>query len=64
MNNVIKDIEISNVSLSAYLTSKLSLALDLRTTDDDRLHGSGRRIENASEGITLQTAKRQKPRAI
>ena len=58
VNNVLKDIEISNVSLGAYYTSKFCLALDLRTTDDDQLHGSGRRIENASEGITLQIAKK------
>ena len=58
INNVLKDIEISNVSLGAYYTSKFCLALDLRTTDDDQLHGSGRRIENASEGITLQIAKK------
>jgi hypothetical protein len=29
----------------------------LRTTNDDQLHGSGRRVENASEGISLQIAK-------
>jgi hypothetical protein len=30
----------------------------MRTTDDDGLHGSGRRIENGSEGITLQITKK------
>ena len=29
----------------------------MRTTDDDQLHGSGRRIENASEGVTIQITK-------
>ena len=28
--------------------------LDFRTIDDNRLHGSGRRLENTSEGIYLQ----------
>ena len=40
------------------MTSKYSLWLDLRTSDDDSLHGSGRRIENASEGITIQITKK------
>jgi hypothetical protein len=35
------------------------LWLDLRTTDDNTLHGSGRRVENASEGITIQITKEQ-----
>ena len=29
----------------------------MRTSDDDSLHGSGRRIENASDGVTVQIAK-------
>ena len=29
----------------------------MRTSDDDLLHGSGRRIENASEGVTIQITK-------
>ena len=47
-----KDLGLADVSLGEFLTSKFALWLDLRTTDDDRLHGSGRRIENASEGVT------------
>ena len=45
---VAKDLALADVSLAEFLTSKFALWLDLRTTDDDRLHGSGRRIENAS----------------
>ena len=40
------------------MTSKYSLWLDLRTSDDGRLHGSGRHIESASEGITIQIMKK------
>ncbi|GFR65773.1 hypothetical protein ElyMa_005540000, partial [Elysia marginata] len=40
-----------------YLTSKYALWLDLRSTDDDQLHGTGRRVENASEGVTIQITK-------
>ena len=53
-----KDLALADLSLSEFLTSKYSLWLDLRTSDDDRLHGSGRRIENASEGITIQITKK------
>jgi hypothetical protein len=52
-----KDLALADVSLGEYLTTKYALWLDLRATDDDQLHGSGRRIENASEGITIQIAK-------
>ena len=48
----------TDVNLGEFLTGKFSLSLDLRTSDDDRLHGSGRRIENASEGITIQITKK------
>lgn len=52
-----KDLALADVSLSEYLTSKYSLWLDLRSTDDDQLHGTGRRVENASEGLTIQITK-------
>ena len=52
-----KDLALADVSLPEYLTSKYSLWLDLRSTDDDQLHGTGRRIENASEGVTIQITK-------
>ena len=35
-----------------------TLWLDFRTIDENSLHGTGRRIENASEGITLQIEKK------
>ena len=54
---VAKDLALADVSLIEYLTKKYALWLDLRTSDDDRLHGSGRRIENASEGVTIQITK-------
>ena len=58
VNVIVKDLDLPNVSLGSYCTSKFCLALDLRSTDDDRLHGSGRLIQNASEGITLQITKK------
>ena len=55
---VAKDLDSADVSLGEYLTDKFALWLDLRTTDDDQLHGAGRRIENASEGVTIQITKK------
>jgi hypothetical protein len=52
-----KDLQLADVSLPEYLTTKYGLWLDLRSTDDPTLHGSGRKIENASEGVTLQLTK-------
>ena len=39
---VAKDLALADVSLGQFLTSKHALWLDLRTTDDDQLNGSGR----------------------
>ena len=35
-----------------------ALWLEFRTIDKNALHGTSRRIENASEGITLQIKKK------
>ena len=46
-----------NVNIASYYTNKYALWLDIRTIDD-RLHGSGRQLENTSEGIHLQITKK------
>jgi len=56
---VSKDLHLHEVRLTDYLTDKYALWVDFRSTDDSSLHGSGRRIENGSEGITLQIEKEQ-----
>ena len=53
-----KDLQLHNINISSYYTDKYALWLDFRTIDDDRLHGSGRRLENTSEGIRLQITKK------
>lgn len=58
-DKVAKNLYFSDTHIGKYLTSRYALWLDLRSTDDNTLHGSGRRIENASEGITIQIAKKQ-----
>ena len=56
-NMIVKDLYFTDTTLEKYLTNNYALWLDLRSTDDNSLHGSGRRIENASEGITIQITK-------
>ena len=41
-----KDLQLHNVNIASYYTDKYALWLDFRTIDDNRLHGSGRRLEN------------------
>ena len=53
-----KDLQLHNVNIALYYTDKYALWLDFRTIDDNRLHGSVRRLENTSEGIRLQITKK------
>ena len=46
-----------NVNIASYYINKYALWLDFRTIDDNRLHSSGRQLENTSEGIRLQITK-------
>ena len=52
-----KDLQLHNVNIALYYTDKYALWLDFRAIDDNRLHGSGRRLESTSEGICLQITK-------
>ena len=47
----------SSVTLGELLTSKYASWIDSRSSDDGKLHGSGRRLENINDGITLQITK-------
>ena len=58
VGTIAKDLAPADVNLGEFLTSKCSLWLDLRASEYDSLHGSGRCIENASEGITIQITKK------
>ena len=53
-----KDLQLHNIDIASYYTDKYTLWLDFRTIDDNRLHGSGRQLENTSEGIRLQITKK------
>ena len=54
-----KYLQLHNVSVREYLTHRYALWLDFRTTDENELHETGRKMENASEGITLQIEKKE-----
>ena len=53
-----KDLQLHNVNIASYYTDKYALWLDFRTIYDNRLHGSGRQLENTSERIRLQITKK------
>ena len=58
VGTVAKDLALADINLGELLISMYSLWLGLRTSDDDPFHDSGRRVENASEGITIQITKK------
>ena len=53
-----KHLQLYDLSLGEYLANKYVLWLDFRMIDENELYGTGRRIESASEGITLQIEKK------
>ena len=52
-----KDLQLHDINIASYYTDKYALWLNFRTIADNTLHGSGRRLENTSEGIRLQITK-------
>ena len=57
-NEVQAKLQLHDLDVGEYLTDKYALWLNFRTTDKNSLHGTGRRLGNASEGITLQIKKK------
>ena len=58
-NEIEKHLQLYDLSLGEYLVNKYALWLDFRTIDGNALHRMGRKIENASKGITLQIEKKE-----
>ena len=56
-DKVSKQLHLHSVRLDDFLHNKYALWIDLRTCDDHALHGSGRRIENMSQGVSLELHK-------
>ena len=57
-NEIQKHLQLYDLSLGEYLVNKYALWLDFRTIDENKLHRMSKRIENASEGNTLQIEKK------
>ena len=57
-NETQKHLQLYNLSLGEYLVNKYASWFDFRMIDENELHGTGRRIGNASEGITLQIERK------
>ena len=58
-NEVQKHLQLHNLGMGEYLTDKYALWLDFRMIDENSLHGTGRRIENALEGISPYKLRRK-----
>ena len=58
-NEIQKHLQLYDLSFGEYLVNKYALWLDFRMIDENELHRTGRRMENASEGITLQSEKKE-----
>ena len=58
-NEVQAQLQLYDLSVGEYLVNGYALWLDFRMIDENELHRTGRRIENASEGITLQIERKQ-----
>ena len=58
-NEIQKHLQLYNLSVGEYLVNKFALWFNFRTIDENELHRTGRHIENASEGITLQIEKKE-----
>ena len=57
-SEVQKQLQLHDASVGQYLTDKYALWLGFRMIDENDLHGTDRKIQNASEGITLQMKKK------
>ena len=53
-----KQLQLHDLSVGEYLTDKYGLWINVRMIDENALHSTGRRIENALEGIILQIEKK------
>ena len=53
-DQIVKVFNENGVTLREYLTEKYALSIDLRPSTDSSLHGNGARLENTSEGVTLE----------
>lgn len=48
------ELNTSSTTLSSFLMSRYAFVVDLRSTDDDALHGSGRKLGSGSVGMSIE----------
>ena len=53
-DQILKPFQENGVTLRDFLTEKYALCFDLRPSTDSSPHGNGARLENTSEGVTLE----------
>ena len=58
-NEIQKHLQLYDLGFGEYLVKRYALWLDFTMIDENKLYGTGRHIENASEGITLQIEKKE-----
>ena len=56
-NEVRKHLQLHDLSVGVYLINKYAIWLDFRMIDENALQGTSKKIEDTSEGITLQIEK-------
>ena len=57
-NEIQKHLQLHDLSVGEYLTDKYALWLDFRMINENTLHGTGRKIGSAEEGIILETERK------
>ena len=58
MDEAMKKTDLCNMNLEKYYTNNnFGLWIDLRTTEDNTLHGSGRKLNNTKDGIQISVNK-------
>ena len=55
-----KTLQLHDLRVGDYFTDKHALWPDFGMINENTLHGTGRRLENALEGITCKLRKKQK----
>lgn len=53
----LKDTDLTMINEGSFTQNQYALILDFRSTEDNTLHGSGRKIADGQQGITLQINK-------
>ena len=56
-NAVSEELALSFINPGTYYVDKFALCLDMRSTSDNHLHGSGRALKNTGEGVVIRISR-------